>query len=82
MATYEDILKKLYAHLQPMAAEGTTVDEDTDLVGDLGLDSLKVMDLLLEVEDEFDISIPLNALADVRTARDLAQEIHAFMERQ
>lgn len=39
---------------------------------DLGLDSLAAMDLLMSLEDEFDISIPLNALPDVETVGDLA----------
>lgn len=44
----------------------------TELTGDLELDSLRVMDLMLAVEDEFDISVPINSLADVRTVGDLA----------
>ena len=30
----------------------------------------------MEIEDEFDISVPINALADVRTVRDLTDLIH------
>jgi acyl carrier protein len=29
----------------------------------------------MEIEDEFDLSIPMNILADVRTVRDLARAI-------
>ena len=48
---------------------------DTELVGDLGLSSLKIMDLLLEVEDRFDVSVPMNILPDVNTVRDFAQQL-------
>ena len=41
----------------------------------LPLDSLKVMDLVVAVEDRFDISVPINALADVKTVGDLASLI-------
>ena len=51
------------------------LDEDTDLVADLGLDSLKVMKILESVEDRFDISIPLNVLPDARTVKDFALQI-------
>jgi len=46
-----------------------------DLVAQLGLDSVKVLDLIMEMEDEFDISIPMNVLTEVHTVRDLAQAI-------
>ena len=50
--------------------------EATELVADLGLDSVQVMELLLEAEERLDISIPLNILPSVRTVRDLALELH------
>ena len=51
------------------------IGEDTDLLADLNLDSLQVMNLLLRVEDRFDISIPVNILPDVKTVKDLALQI-------
>ena len=39
------------------------------LVNDLGSESIKVMDLLMMLEDRFDISIPINILLDVKTLR-------------
>ena len=35
----------------------------------------KIMDLLLEVEDRFDVSVPMNILPDVNTVRDFAQQL-------
>ena len=46
-----------------------------DLVNDLNLDSLKVMELLERLEDVYDISIPINILAEVRTVGELAAAI-------
>ena len=48
---------------------------DLRWVTDLGLDSLKVMKILETVEDNFDISIPLNILPDVRTVEDFVLQI-------
>jgi len=48
---------------------------DTVLQADVGMTSLQVMDLVLEIEEEFDISFPLNRLPDIQTIRDLTQEI-------
>jgi acyl carrier protein len=45
---------------------------ESDLVADLGFDSLQVLELIAELEDRFDISIPLN---DVPTTRSVGQVV-------
>ena len=71
----QTILQALKEILKPFVPLGQRINEDTDLVADLGLDSLKVMKILESVEDRFDISIPLNVLPDVRTVKDFALQI-------
>ena len=80
MANYEDILNQLFEIIKPSVKDGRQLEEDTDLVADLGLDSLKVMTLVEEVEDRFDISIPLNILAKVRTIKDFALQLQQLTE--
>jgi len=75
MHDYQTILQALNEILIPLVPAGHQISEDTDLVADLGLDSLKVMKILESVEDRFDISIPLNVLPDVRTVKDFAIQI-------
>ena len=75
MENYEDILNQLFEIIKPSVKDGRQLEENTDLVADLGLDSLKVMTLVEEVEDQFDISIPLNILANVRTIKDFALQL-------
>jgi acyl carrier protein len=65
--------------VQPLAPQGRSVREDTDLVSDLEFDSLKVMSLVERVEDRFDISIPLNILPDVRTVRDFTVQLQKLL---
>ncbi|MEQ7920376.1 acyl carrier protein [Xanthomonas sp. WHRI 1810A] len=57
------------------------VGPDSDLVDDLGLESVKMMDLLMKLEDEYDLSIPINTLMDVRTPRQLASSLVAYVEK-
>ncbi len=79
MQSYEESLTKLCTVLQRhMTADGT-VDEDTMLASDLGIDSAQLMEVLLEVEDEFDISIPLNILPNVYTVKDLTDELQKLL---
>lgn len=44
----------------------------TSLTSDLTLDSFQVMEFLMEIEDELDVSIDMNSLSDVHTVSDLA----------
>lgn len=80
MKTYDEILERLFIHLRPLAPPTIEVAEDTDLIGTLGLDSTTVINIVLEIEDEFDLSVPLNALADVKTPRQLASLVHRIVE--
>jgi acyl carrier protein len=80
MKVYEEILTQLYELLKPSLKDGQKLAEDTDLVADLGLDSLRVMTLVEEVEDRLDISIPLNILANVRTIKDFALQLQQLTE--
>ena len=81
MQDYQDLVLKLFDLLKPFNKEDRELTEDTDLVADLGLDSLKVVELLVTVEDTFDISIPLNILPQVRTIKDFAKQLqHVLSE--
>jgi len=75
MQPNEKIIKEVIEILRPLVPEGQQINAETDLVADLGLDSLKVMKLVETVEDSFDISVPLNILPEVRTVRDFVLQI-------
>jgi len=79
MRVYESILEELYKILQPFVPQGLELEEKTDLVADLGLDSLKVMKIVESVEDSLEISIPLNILPEVRTVEDFAIQIQKLI---
>jgi acyl carrier protein len=72
------LLPELRALLERHNRQGVPLNEATDLVGDLAFDSLTVMELVAEVEDRFDVSIPLNGLPEVRTVGDLARMVAAL----
>lgn len=76
MPTKEEVLQQVLNIIRPMVPkDGPKLSADLDLVNDLGLDSIKVMEILETLEDSFDISIPINILPSVRTVKDLAFEI-------
>ena len=79
MPDYQELMMKLCEIMRPFNNEGIDLNEETDLTADLGLDSLKVMELLIRVEDSFDISIPLNVLPHVRTIKDFAEQVQQLL---
>jgi len=76
---YETILRRVCELLVPYVEKGTALEEDSDFVADLNFDSLKVMKLVEQVEDEYDISIPLNILPDVQTVKDFIIQLQKLM---
>jgi len=54
------------------------IGRDTDLAADLNVDSVAAMDLIMEIEDRFEIDIPINLVSDMSTVADLV----ALVDRQ
>jgi acyl carrier protein len=75
MPEYNELITRIYAVLQPFVKPEVELTEDSELVNELGLTSLQVMTLIEHIEDDFDISVPLNILPDIRTLRDLANQL-------
>ena len=71
----ESVINDVIPILRKFTKPDTVMTEDSYLMRDLELDSVKVMELMMEIEDHFDISIPLNALPDVNSVAELAAEI-------
>ena len=52
---------------------------DSDLVADLGFDSLQVLEVIAELEDRFDISIPLNDVPATRTVGQVVAQVASLV---
>ena len=72
------VLVEITQVLQTMLGRPVFLEPHTDIVADLGLDSLAIMDFCMELEDRLDVSIPLHQLADVRSVGDLAGAIEGL----
>lgn len=80
MSNRKIVMEYTLSCIQDMVENGLDIKPDSDLVNDLGLESIKVMDLLMMLEDRFDISIPINILLDVRTPAQLLESLIPYME--
>jgi len=70
------VFHKICKMLEQFNSRKVTLTTDTDITGDLQIDSVAVLDLIMEVEDEYEISFPMNLLSEIKTVGDLVQAIH------
>lgn len=72
------VLEKIKVILaEQFDVEEDSLKNDTDLQEDLGADSLDVVDLLMSIEDEFEIEIPDEEIEHIRTVGDLVSYIES-----
>lgn len=75
--TVDQVVAEIAVALQPFKKGDVEITAATDIAQDLNMDSLAVMDLLMELEDKFDVSIPLNMVPEIATVGQLAQTVIA-----
>ena len=80
-ANYENTLATIVSIINRLMKGAVAIGAETAIQGDTGMTSLQVMEMVLEIEESFDISFPLNRLPDIRTVHDLTQEVVAVLER-
>lgn len=56
-----------------------TIEDDTNIMDDLGADSLDVVEVLMAIEEHFGISVPDEDVATLKTVRDIADYVEANM---
>ncbi len=61
--------------LQPFNTNNVALALYTNITADLNIDSVAVLDLIMEVEDIYEITLPVNQLSEIRTIGDLVDAI-------
>ncbi len=72
----------VFEKIKAMLSEQLDADEDemtleTNIAKDLGADSLDVVELLMSIEDEFEVEIPDEEIENIRTIGELVDYINA-----
>ena len=65
MAAVEERVRDIVA--EQLGVDKDKVSPDTSFVNDLGADSLDTVELVMELEEEFDVSIPDDAAEKIQT---------------
>ena len=72
------VLEKVKAILaEQFDVEEDKITADTDLQEDLGADSLDDVDLLMSIEDEFEVEVPDEEIENIKTVGSLVSYIEA-----
>ena len=76
----DEVFQEICALLEAHNPNRIEIGEDTDLSADLNIDSVAAMDLIMNIEDKFEIDIPLNQVGELRSVRDLAEVVRAQLK--
>ncbi len=66
---------EISAIFEQVLGRPVSITDDTDIVEDLGMDSLGVMNFVMAIEDFYDLSIPLDRVAQIQTVADLMRAV-------
>lgn len=58
-------------------AEADSITMETTVADDLGADSLDIVEVLMSIEDEFDVEIPDEAIENIKSVGDLVNYIES-----
>ncbi len=70
--TFEKVVDILSKQL---GIEKNKINKNTNIATDLGADSLDLVEILMSLEDEFSVSIPDEAIPEIKTVDDLVRYI-------
>lgn len=78
--TNEELITKLKAIVEPYIQDETAfknLSEETDFIKDLKINSANLVDIILDIEDEFDIRLEnedMEQMADVKSAMQIVKD--------
>ncbi|MDB5486614.1 MAG: acyl carrier protein, partial [Reyranella sp.] len=70
-----DVMREIFALLAPYHVGGKPITPQTVISKGLTIDSLTIMDVIMELEDRFDVTIPMSVAADIVTIDQLAEAV-------
>ncbi len=75
MPTREDIYDKICELLKPYNPKNRPIEMSSGIMSDLEVDSTAVFDIIMGLEDHYDVSIPMEMVSDIKTVGELASAI-------
>ena len=70
-----DVMREIRHQLLPYQVGGRPITGTTVISDGSTIDSLTLMDMIMTLEDRFDVSLPISMIAEIRTVDQLAETI-------
>jgi len=71
----QSVLASVLALLEPFNRNKVTLTRDTQIAEDLEVDSVAIFDVIMDVEDNYDVTFPMEAISEIKTIGELADTI-------
>ena len=75
--TPEGVMDEIRSLLETYNPNGVEIGLETDFSSELNIDSVAAMNLVMDIEDKFELDIPINQLPDMNTPKDLVDIVLA-----
>ena len=79
MMNYEAILKRVINLLAAMTESENEVTADSELIDDLGISSMDLVFLITNLEEEFEIKVPVSAIRKMIAVADVAEIVNELI---
>jgi acyl carrier protein len=70
-----DKVKEIIA--KQLSVKVDAIQDNTNIAEELGADSLDLVEILMSLEDEFGVSIPDEAIPEIKTIKDIVEFIES-----
>lgn len=78
-AVTDDLIhQRVCSLLAPYNHKGAEISRGTAIMSDLEVDSVAVFDLIMEVEDAYEITFPMETVSEMNTVGDLVDTIRTL----
>ncbi len=71
----QDIFDKICELLAPYNPKSLAITRQSGIMTDLEVDSTAVFDIIMGLEDHYDISIPMEMVSDIKTVGELVSAV-------
>lgn len=76
----DELYRDVVQAIQSVANVPGPITAETNILRDLNLDSVAVMDFIMQIETKFDTVIPLGQMAEIETVGDLVRVLASSLK--
>lgn len=74
----ETVISSVSVMLAPFNRNSVPLTRDTQIAQDLEVDSVAIFDIIMDVEDRYDVTFPMEAISEIKTIGELSDMIETL----